>query len=79
MEVPMGDEQVGTDPGALGRAYFLESEGRYGCAEAVFMALKAAHGIDEVTGSSAAMALNGGLADTGDRAVPSPERHWRSV
>jgi len=44
------------------RAYFLTEENIYGCAETTFMVLKDAYGLPDPGDSSAAMALNGGIA-----------------
>ncbi len=49
----------------LARELFLESGNLYGCAEATFVALKRAFGLPDAEDSSAAMALNGGIAYTG--------------
>ena len=44
------------------RAYFLRPDHLYGCAETVFMVLKEAYSLPDPHNSSAAMALNGGVA-----------------
>jgi C_GCAxxG_C_C family probable redox protein len=50
---------------ALARAAFLDPAHRYGCAESVLVALKDAYGLPDPGDSSAAMALNGGVAYSG--------------
>jgi C_GCAxxG_C_C family probable redox protein len=47
------------------RRLFLDRRNIYGCAETVFIALKTAYGLDDPADSSAAMALNGGVASGG--------------
>ncbi len=47
------------------RSYFLTEENIYGCAETTFMVMKEAYGLSEAWDSSAAMALNGGIAYSG--------------
>jgi len=56
-----------TDSSAVveARRLFLDDANTYGCAETVFITLKAAYGLPESDDSSAAMALNGGLAYSG--------------
>lgn len=49
----------------MARQLFLDDANTYGCAETVFIVLKAAYGLPESADSSAAMALNGGLAYSG--------------
>ncbi len=49
----------------LARSTFLDEHHVYGCAETVFIVLKDAFDLDDPTDSSAAMALNGGIAWTG--------------
>ncbi len=49
----------------LARSYFLTSTNIYGCAESTFLVLKRAFGLPDVDDSSAAMALNGGVARGG--------------
>jgi len=48
------------------RSYFLDDRNLYGCAETTFMVLKEAYGLPEPTDSSATMALNGGIAYSGN-------------
>ncbi len=48
------------------RRYFLDDRNLYGCAETTFMVLKEAYDLPEPTDSSAAMALNGGIAYSGN-------------
>jgi C_GCAxxG_C_C family probable redox protein len=50
------------DAVAVARAYFLDERNLYGCAETTFIVLKGAYGLDDPMDSSAAMALNGGIA-----------------
>jgi C_GCAxxG_C_C family probable redox protein len=47
------------------RELFLDDANVYGCAETVFVVLKEAYGLPASGDSSAAMALNGGLAYSG--------------
>jgi C_GCAxxG_C_C family probable redox protein len=47
------------------RELFLDDANVYGCAETVFIVLKEAYGLPDSDDSSAAMALNGGLAYSG--------------
>ena len=54
-----------TDPVEMARRLFLDDSNTYGCAETVFVVLKAAYDLPESADSSAAMALNGGLAYSG--------------
>jgi C_GCAxxG_C_C family probable redox protein len=54
-----------TDPAAIARACFLDDRNAFGCAEATFIALKHAYGLDDPMDASAAMALNGGIAYRG--------------
>ncbi len=49
----------------LARDCYLDDRHVYGCAETVLVALKAAYGLDDPLDSSAAIALNGGLAWSG--------------
>ena len=44
------------------REHFLDERHHYGCAETVYVVLKAAFGLDDPTDSAAAIALNGGIA-----------------
>ena len=54
-----------TDVIRKAREYFLRPDNLYGCAETTFMALKEAYGLPHAADSSAAMALNGGIAYSG--------------
>ncbi len=56
-----------TDDQAVVRAreLFLDGANTYGCAETTFVALKEAFGLPGAADSSAAMALNGGIAYSG--------------
>jgi C_GCAxxG_C_C family probable redox protein len=47
------------------RAYFITEDHIYGCAETTLMVLQAAYGLPNAADSSAAMALNGGVAWSG--------------
>jgi C_GCAxxG_C_C family probable redox protein len=49
----------------LARAYYLDDRHQFGCAETVLVVLKGAYGLDDPMDSSAAVALNGGLAWSG--------------
>jgi C_GCAxxG_C_C family probable redox protein len=53
------------DPTSLARAYYLDDRHQFGCAETVLVVLKGAYGLDDPMDSSAAVALNGGLAWSG--------------
>ncbi|MDI6694628.1 MAG: C-GCAxxG-C-C family protein [Anaerolineales bacterium] len=54
-----------TDVIRKARVYFLRQDNLYGCAETTFIALKEAYGLPNPADSSAAMALNGGVAYSG--------------
>jgi C_GCAxxG_C_C family probable redox protein len=56
---------VEIDAVATARARFLEEGNPFGCAETTFMVLKGVYGLDDPTDTSAAMALNGGVAYSG--------------
>jgi len=57
------DGWAGAAPGiARARELFLDEAHGYGCAETTFVVLKEAFGLADAADSSAAMALNGGLA-----------------
>jgi C_GCAxxG_C_C family probable redox protein len=47
------------------RGYFITEDNIYGCAETTLMVLQQAYGLPDATDSSAAMALNGGVAWSG--------------
>lgn len=49
----------------LARACYLDESCQFGCAETVLVVLKGAYGLDDPMDSSAAVALNGGLAWSG--------------
>jgi C_GCAxxG_C_C family probable redox protein len=49
----------------IARAYYLDDRNQFGCAETTFIVLKGAFGLDDPMDSSAAMALNGGVAYSG--------------
>ena len=53
------------DVGAQARALFLRDDNVHGCAETSYIVLKRAYGLPEADDSSAAMALNGGVAYAG--------------
>ena len=53
------------DAVALARAYYLDELHLFGCAETVFVVLKGAYGLEDPMDSSAAVALNGGIAWSG--------------
>ena len=55
----------GADAVEMARGMFLDDAHQYGCAETVFVVLKTAYGLSDGSDSSAAMALNGGLAYSG--------------
>jgi len=50
------------DPVERARVHFLDDAHRFGCAETVFVVLKAAFGLPDPMDASPAMALNGGIA-----------------
>lgn len=50
----------------IARSYFLDDRNLYGCAETTFMVLKEAYGLPEPQDASVAMALNGGIAYSGN-------------
>jgi C_GCAxxG_C_C family probable redox protein len=56
---------VEIDVAAIARAYFLDERNQFGCAEATFIVLKGAYGLDDPMDAGAAMALNGGIAYSG--------------
>ena len=58
--VPMPD-----DPISQARDLFLTEDNAHGCAEATYITLKTAYGLPDAEDSSAAMALNGGVAYSG--------------
>ncbi len=58
-------EAVADEAVAIARAAFLDGANAYGCAESTLVALKSAFDLPEPRDSSAAMALNGGIAWTG--------------
>jgi C_GCAxxG_C_C family probable redox protein len=60
-----GGSGAAVDAIALARAYYLEERHQFGCAETVYMVLKAAYGLDDPMDSAAAVALNGGIAYSG--------------
>jgi C_GCAxxG_C_C family probable redox protein len=49
----------------LSRLAFLRDDNEYGCAESALVALQELYGFADATDSSAAMALNGGIAYSG--------------
>jgi C_GCAxxG_C_C family probable redox protein len=54
--------RAGSAAVARARALFLDEANVHGCAETTFVVLKEAFGLPDATDSSAAMALNGGVA-----------------
>jgi C_GCAxxG_C_C family probable redox protein len=64
---PMVASPEGSGASACRRAreLFLDDRNVYGCAETAFVVLKEAFGLPEPADSSAAMALNGGIAYSG--------------
>jgi C_GCAxxG_C_C family probable redox protein len=56
----------GAEAQARARSLFLDEDNRYGCAETTLVVLKEAFGLPDPSNSSAAMALNGGVAYGGD-------------
>ncbi len=50
---------------ARARALYLDDRHPYGCAETTFLVLKEAFGVPDPLDTSAAMALNGGIASSG--------------
>ena len=68
MEVPRADavrSMPERDPVGMARACYLDDRHEFGCAETTFIVLKGAYGLDDPQDSSAAVALNGGLALSG--------------
>ena len=53
------------DPISQARDLFLTDDNAHGCAEATYITLKTAYGLPDAEDSSAAMALNGGVAYSG--------------
>jgi C_GCAxxG_C_C family probable redox protein len=49
----------------LARGFFLDERNEFGCAETAFVVLRRAYGLDDPMDSSAAIALNGGIAYSG--------------
>jgi hypothetical protein len=56
---------VASDAVALARTYYLDGRHQFGCAETVYMVLKAAYRLDDPMDPAAAVALNGGVAYSG--------------
>jgi C_GCAxxG_C_C family probable redox protein len=56
---------AGRGAAGLARRLFLDDRHAFGCAETAFVVLKSVYGLDDPTSSSAAMALNGGIAYSG--------------
>ena len=61
----MTTDDVAAAARSRARDLFLDDANTYGCAETAFIALKEAFGLPEPGDSSAAMALNGGVAHSG--------------
>ncbi len=59
------DEAVAAAAVRKARDLFLDDRNAHGCAETAFVVLKAAYGLPDAADSSAAMALNGGIAYSG--------------
>jgi C_GCAxxG_C_C family probable redox protein len=55
----------GAEAAARARALFLDDGHAHGCAETAFVVLKEAYGLPDAGSTSAAMALNGGVAYSG--------------
>ncbi|NBC31002.1 MAG: hypothetical protein GVY29_13545 [Spirochaetes bacterium] len=51
---------------SLARQHFLREDNNYGCAEATYITLKQVYGLDRPHDSAAAVALNGGIAYSGN-------------
>jgi C_GCAxxG_C_C family probable redox protein len=62
---PSGGRSTRETAVARARALFLDDEHLHGCAETTFVVLKEAFGLPDAEDSSAAMALNGGVAYSG--------------
>lgn len=56
---------MNSDPIAQARDLFLTDDHAHGCAETTYITLKRAYGLPDAEDSSAAMALNGGIAYSG--------------
>lgn len=65
MPTPEGETQERSPAAEAARRLFLDDSNTYGCAETVFVVLKGVFGLPDSADSSAAMALNGGLAYSG--------------
>lgn len=64
-DVEATDEATAGEAVRKARELFLDDRNVHGCAEAVFVVLKEAYGLPDAADSSAAMALNGGIAYSG--------------
>ncbi len=65
MQTPDGRTHERASAVEAARQLFLDDSNTYGCAETVFVVLKGVFGLPDSADSSAAMALNGGLAYSG--------------
>ena len=59
------DDPGGAEAIRLARDLFLREDNNYGCAESALVALQELYGFEDADDSSAAMALNGGVAYSG--------------
>ncbi len=57
--------RTGDETGERARELFLDDRNTYGCAETTLVVLKEAFGLPDAADSSAALALNGGIAYSG--------------
>ena len=64
-DVEIGPAATRSDATGRAQELFLDDRNVHGCAESAFVVLKEAFGLPDAADSSAAMALNGGLAYSG--------------
>jgi C_GCAxxG_C_C family probable redox protein len=60
------ENDVNAPAARIARDHFLREDNRYGCAEATYITLKEVYGLDRSHDSGAAVALNGGIAYSGN-------------
>ena len=59
------EQDAGSEVVEIARSAFLRADNHYGCAETTLVALQTVFGLPDPEDSSAAMALNGGIAYSG--------------
>jgi C_GCAxxG_C_C family probable redox protein len=59
------EQEISNEAVELARSTFLRDDNYYGCAESTLVALQSIFGLPDPEDSSAAMALNGGIAHSG--------------